>query len=236
MHKKIVSAAGPYTGPLLKDVAPYFAEIIHPQRVFLAFLKIKTEVYDKLDDQEIDRLHSFYPVINSAKGTRDGSFFSMIEYLDENNHPIIKIGGHFQRSDIDDLDAIWEKELTQSEITWSLNNTADYFALLNVPVTVNDIEFIDGYSCVYSLTETEVPFVTPIIGSDEKPNYNAIVLGGMSGVGAKGAMTYGLMAANYFENAMETNQPDSMYMVVQKALGYDRLLEEYNTTQEPTSQ
>jgi len=36
--KKIVSAAGPYTGELLNQIAPYFQQPIQPQRVFLAFL------------------------------------------------------------------------------------------------------------------------------------------------------------------------------------------------------
>ena len=86
-----------------------------------------------------------------------------------------------------------------------------------------DLELVDGYSCVYSLTETEVPLVTPIVRADSTPNTDFIVLGGMSGVGAKGAMTYGLIAANLMNGVSET---DSMYAVTQKALGFERLLED----------
>ena len=196
LAKNVVSAAGPYTGKLLKDVAPYFDTLINPQRVFLAFLKIKKEAYQSLKDAEKEKIKSFYPVINSSKGTRDGSFFSMIEYYDKDSIPVIKIGGHFQRTAINNLDEVWAKDLSTSEIDWSLTNTSDYFKLLNLPIGKDNIEYINGYSCVYSLTETEVPFVTPVMNKDHSPNERCIVLGGMSGVGAKGAMTYGLIAAN----------------------------------------
>ena len=120
----------------------------------------------------------------------------MIEYYDKDSIPVIKIGGHFQRTAINNLDEVWAKDLSTSEIDWSLTNTSDYFKLLNLPIGKDNIEYINGYSCVYSLTETEVPFVTPVMNKDHSPNERCIVLGGMSGVGAKGAMTYGLIAAN----------------------------------------
>jgi len=219
--QKIVSAAGPYTGQLLKNVAPYFDDLINPQRVFLAFFKIKENIYRVLSADHKEKLQSYYPVINSSKGTRAGSFFSMIEYYDYNKHPVIKVGGHFQRSAIDDLDQVWRKQLTAEEIEWSQNSTAAYFKLLNIPVTLNDLELVKGYSCVYSLTENEVPFITPIPNEDNSPNNNCIVMGGMSGVGAKGAMTYGLIAADLIN---ETTQTDSLHLVTAKALGFDRLL------------
>jgi hypothetical protein len=144
LARKVVSAAGPYTGQLLSKMAPYFEELIQPQRVFLAFLKIKDEVYSKLSVQDRDKLQSFYPVINSSKGTRDGSFFSMIEYFDENNQPVIKIGGHFQRSAIENLDEVWKKELATREIQWSLNSTSDYMDLLDLDIKIEDLELVDG--------------------------------------------------------------------------------------------
>lgn len=218
--KNVISAAGPYTGKLLNNVAPYFDTLISPKRVFLAFFKIKKDHYQKLNEEEKDKLLSFYPVINSSKGTRDGSFFSMVEYFDADSIPVIKIGGHFQRTPIDQLDDIWKKELSASEIDWSLSSTSAYFELLNLPIDREHIEYIKGYSCVYSLTETEVPFVTPILDKDNSPNERFIVLGGMSGVGAKGAMTYGLIAANILNN--RTNN-DSLYNVVKTELGFERL-------------
>ena len=218
--QNVVSAAGPYTGKLLHKVAPYFDTLINPQRVFLAFMKIKAEQYKSLGNNEKEKLKSFYPVINSSKGTRDGSFFSMIEYFDEKDIPVIKIGGHFQRTDINNLDSVWSKELAKSEIEWSLNNTSDYLKLLNLPVTKDEIEFMGGYSCVYSLTKNEVPLVTPILNEDGTPNEKFVVLGGMSGVGAKGAMTYGLIASDIL-NKIDSN--DSLYNIVKEELGFNRL-------------
>ncbi len=218
--KKIVSAAGPYTGKLLKDIAPYFSTLINPQRVFLSFLKIKDETYGKLSDAQKELIKNFYPVINSSTGTRDGSFFSMIEsYVD--GKPIIKIGGHFQRSVIESLDEVWDKELTTDEIEWSQKSTIRYFELLKLPITLEDLELVGGYSCVYSLTNTEVPYVTPLPDETFRPDINFIVLGGMSGVGGKGAMTYGLIGADLMTS---TSEPEEHYSEVVKALGFDRLL------------
>ena len=219
--KKVVSAVGPYTGQLLQEIAPYFQTLITPQRVFLSFLKIKEEVYGNLSLEQKEKLQSFYPVINSAKGTRDGSFFSMIEYFEE-DIPIIKIGGHFQRSDISELDQVWSEKLTDHELEWSLNSTADYMRLLKLPIGKEDFEVVNGYSCVYSLTDSEVPLVTPIKAPDTNmPNQNFVVMGGMSGVGAKGAMTYGLFAADALRNT--TSESDSLYFVTAEAVGFKRL-------------
>ena len=218
--KKVISAAGPYTGKLLENIAPYFDTLINPQRVFLAFLKINKEAYEKLSHDEKTKILDYYPVINSSKGTRDGSFFSMIEYFDEYNIPVIKIGGHFQRSEIAILDDVWSQELSDSEINWSISSTHNYFKQLNLPIAENNIELVKGYSCVYSLTGTEIPFVTPIINKDQSPNENFIVLGGLSGVGAKGAMTYGLLAANTLN---KKTRNDSMYLHVTQELGFERL-------------
>lgn len=219
--RKVVAAAGPYNGELLSSIAPYFKSLINPQRVFLAFIKISKDKYEELTKEQQEKLFTFYPVINSSKGTRDGSFFSMIEYLDKDSIPVIKIGGHFQRSNIENLDTVWEKSLSESEIMWSMTNTAQYLKLLNLPVEQADLNFIKGYSCVYSLTESEVPFVTPIMSEDDSPNDRFVVLGGMSGVGAKGAMTYGLIAANILN---EKNVNDSVYNTVKKELGFGRLV------------
>lgn len=221
--KKIVSAAGPYTGQLLKDIAPYFEDLISPERVFLAFYKIKESAYANLSGDDRAKLRDFYPVINSSKGTRSGSFFSMIEYYDEKDQPIIKIGGHFQRSSIENLDEVWKRELSQEEIDWSLNSTADYMQLLNLPIRKEDFELVNGYSCVYSLTSSEVPLVTPILTKERTPNNNFIVMGGMSGVGAKGAMTYGLIAAEQISGNMA--EKDSLYQVTAEAIGFGRLKE-----------
>ena len=145
----------------------------------------------------------------------------MIEELDEEQNPIFKIGGHFQRSAIANLDEIWKKPLTEKEQIWSKDNLLTYFQLLNLPIQDADLVNTDGYSCVYSLTSTEVPYVTYIPMQNKQPNLNFVVLGGLSGVGAKGAMTYGLIAANLL---LDKKESSSMYQEVSNRLGFERLL------------
>jgi len=222
--KKIVSAAGPFTGQLLKNTAPYFEELINPQRVFLAFLKINKARFESYTPEQKEKVFTAYPVINSSKGTRAGSFFSMIENVDENGFPLIKIGGHFQRSPIQDLTTVWQQDLATKEIAWSKQSTLRYFDLLNIPLKVEELEVVDGYSCVYSLTKTEVPYVTNIPKKDsQEKNPNFVVLGGMSGVGAKGAMTYGLLGANLL---LGKSDEEAGYQTVEAALGFERLLKD----------
>lgn len=223
LSKKVVTAAGPYTGKVLKNVAPYFQDLIIPQRVFLSFFKIHPDHWKTLNEEQVQRIADGYPVINSSAGTRKGSFFSMIEHLDEDGLPIIKIGGHHQRSNISNLDEVWKMELSEKEIDWSRTNTLNYLKMLDVPVDSTQLQYINGYSCVYSLTKTEVPYVTSIRALDSTQNKNLVVVGGMSGGGAKGTMTYGLIAAQLLTGQTEQ---DVMYNIVKEALGYERLLED----------
>lgn len=231
--KKVVTAAGPYTGALLSEIAPYFDQLIQPQRVFLAFLKIDPTKYKTFTDPQKLKIANAFPVINSSKGTRDGSFFSMIENFDKDENPLIKIGGHFQRSEIKNLDKVWKKTLSAEEIEWSHNNIFTYFNLLNIPLTTDELEYVEGYSCVYSLTASEVPLVTPIIQNENQPNPNFLVLGGMSGVGGKGAMSYGLIGANIL---LEKTETDKMYNKVKTALGFERLVKDVEALKNNTNQ
>ena len=219
-NKYLLSAAGPYTGNLLENVAPYYQDLINPQRVFLAFLRIQPETYHSFTEVQKTKLLKAYPVINSSTGTRDGSFFSMIEYFDEEGAPVIKIGGHFQRSDIENLDEVWKQKLSEEEITWSKNGTKRYMDLLELPVAIEQMELVDQYSCVYSLTETEVPIVSYRIDEEGIIDSNFVSLAGLSGVGAKGAMAYGMMAANLINKQTIV---DSMYQVTMDAMGVERL-------------
>lgn len=217
---RIVVAAGPYTAQLLGTLQPKMESLINPQRVFLTFFKINPEIYHSLAEAEQQRLEEGYPVINSSAGTRMGSFFSMIEYYDEDEVPVIKIGGHFQRSPIDDLNKIWSKELTKEEKEWSFNNTFNYLRLLNIQIDPSDLEYSHGYSCVYSLTETEVPVVAPAMSVDGQPDPTMVIMAGMSGVGAKGSLAYGKIASDIL---LERKEVDSMYQVVRQSIGFDRL-------------
>ena len=219
LSKKVVAAAGPYNGLLVQDIAPYFSKLIAPKRLFLAFLKINRSTYESLMSEQKKKLQEFYPVAN----LNSEIYYSMIEKYDEDGIPLLKVGGHFLRTDIDDLDAVWAKELTSKEIQWSKENTAAYFALLNLPIAMADLEFSSGYSCVYSLTTSEVPYVTNIIKNDSEVESNFVLVGGMSGIGAKGSLAYGLITADVLLNKDESS---GIYLKTKTALGSERLMKD----------
>ncbi|MBT8260944.1 MAG: FAD-binding oxidoreductase [Bacteroidia bacterium] len=217
--KKVVAAAGPYNGTLVKDVAPYFDSLISPKRLFLSFLKIRSEKYNMLTSDQKNRLNSSYPVayLNSE------IFYSMIEKYDENDRPLLKVGGHFLRTEIEDLDEVWEKELTAQEILWSKKNTADYLNKLDLPIELSDLEYDKGYSCVYSLTESEIPYISHVIRNNKEVDSSFVLIGGMSGVGAKGSLAYGLIAADL---AFGNENNSFMYQKAKSALGSKRLIKD----------
>ena len=221
LSKKIVVAAGPYNGELIKDIAPYFKELIIPERLFLAFLKIDPSIYNGLSSEQKERLQQAYPVADISPEI----YYSMIEKYDEEGQPVLKVGGHFLRTKIAHLDGIWEKELTQDEINWSKANTLRYLKFLDLPIEIEDLEFVRGYSCVYSLTESEVPYVTNIVGKNNEVDQNIVLVGGMSGIGAKGALAYGLLASHLLQNKEDTTR---MYQKTKAALGIRRLTEDIN--------
>lgn len=216
LSKKVVAAAGPYNGTLVKDVAPYFSDLISPKRLFLSFIKINPIKYELLTSEQKMKLKESYPVayLNSE------IFYSMIEKYDEKGNPLLKIGGHFLRTDIKNLDEVWAMELTEQEIQWSKENTADYLAKLDLPIKSSDLEFTKGYSCVYSLTESETPYVSHALKNRTDIDSSFLLIGGMSGIGAKGSLAYGLIAADLLLG----NENDSfMYQKTKTALGTERL-------------
>jgi len=93
--------------------------------------------------------------------------------------------------------------------------------MLNLPIGQDDLEFVRGYSCVYSLTKSEFPYVTHIVDQNSKIDKSSVLVGGMSGVGAKGSLTYGLIATNLL---LEKDDTSIMYQKTKNALGADRLL------------
>lgn len=145
----------------------------------------------------------------------------MLEGQTPQGSPIIKIGGHFQRSDISDLDSVWQEELTEAEIRWSRESTSRHLSLLDLEIGDEDLSYVHGYSCVYSLTENEFPYVTRVRNDLGEPNPNLVVVAGLSGVGAKGALAYGLIASDLM---LGEDEPDPMYQKAKAAFGYDRLV------------
>ena len=218
-NKIVFAAAGPYNGTLVKDIAPYFGSLISPKRLFLSFLKIDSDKYDMLTIVQKKKLKESYPVayLNSE------IFYSMIEEFDEKDRPLLKVGGHFLRTDIEDLDKVWSMDLTTQEIKWSKENTADYLVKLDLPIKFSDLEYVRGYSCVYSLTASEIPYVSHALKNETDIDSSFVLIGGMSGVGAKGSLAYGLIAADLI---LSKRNESFMYQKSKSALGAKRLIKD----------
>ena len=223
---RVVSAAGPYTGPLLKDVSPEFDQLITPRRVFLAFFEVAPDFWNGLLPTEQQGLKDLFPAINSTLQLRASDQFSMIERYTERGTPIIKIGGHSRRTDIQDLDAVWQQSLSDEEIEWSYEMLLHHLALLDVGFTRDNLLLNDGYSCVYSLTESEVPYVTNALLPDGSPDPDLVVVGGMSGVGAKGSLGYGVIAADLL---LGRTEQDHVYLAAREAFGFERMKRDTNS-------
>lgn len=217
---KVVSAAGPYTGEVLKQVAPDFDRLITPKRVYLAFFEVTPQFWNAMSQIERQHLKDLFPGINSTVPKRGAGSFSMIERYNENGTPIIKIGGHFQRTDIQDLDSVWAESLSDDEVAWARESLLRHLSLLDVGLSDEHLRLVSGYSCVYSLTASEVPYVTHAPKPDGSADPNLIVVAGLSGVGAKGSMAYGVMATDL---ALGRSEPDSDYLAARDAFGFDRL-------------
>ncbi|MFC4721755.1 FAD-dependent oxidoreductase [Geojedonia litorea] len=219
LSKKVVAAGGPYNGVLLKEIAPNITKLIVPKRLFLSFIKINSNKYNTLSIEQKEKLKESYPVayLNSE------IFYSMIEKYDEDDNPLLKTGAHFLRTDIKDLDEVWKLDLTAEEIQWSKENTIDYLNKLNLPIEFEDLEYERGYSCVYSLTQTEIPYVSNAVKNDIEIDSSLIIVGGMSGTGAKGSLAYGLFAADL---VLGNENKAFMYQKAKTALGSKRLIED----------
>ncbi len=221
--EKVVSAAGPYTGALLKSVAPYMEDLIHPKRLFLAFFQPKPASWKALGAAGQKRILEHYPVADLDKDL----FYSMIE-KHESGVPVFKVGGHFLRSPITSLDSVWTLPLSNDEIRWARERTLGYWEILGVQLDGDSLEYHSGYSCVYSLTESEVPLVTPAIDHNGKVDDGLVVIGGLSGVGAKGALAYGKLAADLILNRPEDGP---MYQKATRMMGLKRLQEDLTKLQ-----
>jgi len=222
LASKVVTAAGPWSGSLLKFVAPYADSLLSPKRVFLSYLKIADNKYAQFSEAQKKQLIDSYPLINSSLGTRLGSNFSMIDRYEDGN-PVIKIGGHFQRSDIPDLATIWNQKLSDAEINWCKERIHQYLSYLDLPIDRSDIEVVDTYSCVYTLTQNEVPYISYAVRPNGDPNRQLIIMAGLSGVGGKGSLMYGNMAADLIQ---EVKPQTEMSQLVHKNMGANRLNED----------
>jgi glycine/D-amino acid oxidase-like deaminating enzyme len=85
-----------------------------------------------------------------------------------------------------------------------------------------------GYSCVYSLTESEIPYVTQVINHNQT-DPSLVVVGGMSGIGAKASLAYGLIAADI---VLGNENNSLMYQKAKSALGVARLMKDLQNIKE----
>lgn len=224
--ENIFFAAGPYNGTLLQDISPSIKDLIIPQRVFLGYYRIKDDVYHNLGSLGKNKLYNGYPAINSSLGTRDGGFFTMFEEIDDTGNPLIKIGGHFQRSNISDMDAVWSQALSEEEINWTREKTILHLNQLDLDILPKDLILEKEYSCVYSLTANEVPIISHLIDHNGNQISSAIILGGLSGVGGKGSLAYGKLAADMYYGK---TSDDPLYTKVIKQVGISRLQRDFES-------
>ena len=219
-YKKVITAAGPYTGDLLEHIAPWFKELTSIKRLALAYFKINPSIYAGLRENAYEKIQQAFPVAEF----NDELFYAMVEKW-EKGAPLFKIGGHLMRKDIEDLDQVWEQALTELEVSWAKSSLQGYLARIGIQIDLQDLSFVKGYSCVYTLSQSEVPFVTPIPDPTGAPDNSIIVIGALSGVGAKGALAYGMLAA---DQLVGESKGEEMYQIAKKAMGFDRLKEEIN--------
>jgi hypothetical protein len=214
--KQIVAAAGPYLGKLLESNAPKIADLIVPKRVALTFFKINERRFKSYTEEQKEKILDSFPVLDMGPD----HIFAMVEKIADDGSPIIKIGGHFLRDDVSDLDEVWREKPGPCSIEWGRKCIFEYFNMLEIPIEMDELDYHDGYSCVYYMTKSEVALVTHLVNENGQANKNFVMIGGMSGVGAKGAMTYGLIGTNLLT---EKDEPDFMYQEVKNAMGLTRL-------------
>lgn len=209
--KKVVIAVGPYTVSLLKKLAPYFRKLMIPKKVALCFFKINPNRYKRLTTKEKKQLFKSFPIFDQ----NDEMFFSMIENIDKEGNPLFKAGGHHLQGNIQDLEGIWKLKTTNKEIKWTKKAFKRYIDMLEIPIRKKDIDFVKQSTCVYSNTPNKIPFVTHLLTKDKKIDKQAVVIGGMSGTGAKGCLAYGLIAADLLLNV---DDKEKMYRKTKEQL------------------
>jgi len=210
--KKVVLAVGPYTVEVLKDFAPYFNRVITPKRVLVSYFKIADKRYQEISEKELENIVAAQPMFSQI----GKEYFSMIERW-EKGAPIFKAGGHKIRHNIIDIDKAWNLTPRKKELKWIKKRFRKYFERLEIYLKKKDIECIGYRNCLYSMTRTSIPLVTPIFNRYGSLDKNLVVIGGMSGVGAKGCLGYGTIGANLILGNPE--ESSKIYRKSAKAFG-----------------
>lgn len=211
--QKVIVAAGAYSTAILKDFAPYFNRVLTPKKVPLSFLKIKEKHYQQLTEEEKKALQNGFPFFSQL----GKEYYAMITKSENNTSPIIKVGGHQKRSNIHNLEKIWKEAPTQKEKKWLKKQFKKHLKMIEIHLTKKDIEEVDSYNCVYSETHTNAPIVSNIFDKYGSLNRNIAIIGGMSGIGAKGCLGYAILAADLMLG--NEKKPNKMYRKMEKAFG-----------------
>lgn len=208
-YEKVVVAAGGFTVQILKDFAPYFNRVVTPKRVPISYFKISDERYEKLLDSEKENIRRSHPMFSQL----GKEYFSMINETPAKGSPIFKAGGHQIRRNIIDIDAVWTSPPRKKEIKWIKKKFRKHMQMLEIFLKKTEIELVKTYNCVYSDTSTNIPLVTNIFNQHGSLDKNIVVVSGMSGVGAKGCLGYGLIGADLI-----TGQQSSTKKIHRKAI------------------
>jgi len=209
--RKIVLAAGAYSASLLKQIAPSYKKLYRPQRMPVAFFKINTEKYNSYTNEQKTIIKNAFPVFNLM----GGQFYSTIDKTDTDGLPVFKTGSHIMHNKVKNFDDCWAIKPKPDELEWIKKSFLGYLTMNNISINLDDIEYIDGYSCLYAHSITETPFVGNIKIKKDERDPNFVLVTAMSGIGAKGTMAYGLIAANIL---MQVDLQDPMYRKTKEEL------------------
>lgn len=209
---KVIVASGAYLAETLKDFAPYFNRVITPKKVVQSFLKISDERYAELTDLEKNAIHEGLPYFSQI----GKEYFALIEKTGKGDTcPIIKAGGHQRRRNIHDLAKVWSEKPQKKDLKWIKKRFRKHLEMFEVYVSKKDIEEVSTNNCVYAETRSKIPIVTPIFNKYGSLDRNIVVIGGMSGIGAKGCLCYALLAADLLLG--KSDKPSKMYRRMVKA-------------------
>jgi len=211
--KKVVVAAGAYSTEILKNFAPYFNRILTPKKIALSFLKIKDERYQQLTEAEKRAVQNGFPFFSQI----GKQYFALISDFKDNLSPIIKAGGHQKRRNIHNLDKIWDESPTKKEKKWIKKQFKKHLKMLEVHLSKKDIEEVNSYNCVYSVSKNETPIVSHIFNKYGALDSDIAFIGGMSGIGAKGCLCYGILAADLVLG--KEKKPNKMYRKMTRTFG-----------------
>ncbi len=207
---QIVVCAGPYTADVLHGITSIFDNLLIRKRLYLCFYQLEKEYWASLSASDQDRFKSFFPIANFNEDV----YYSMIEKM---NHgaPLIKVGGHMRRFEINDGQDIWKDHIPDTEVDWAKQETLNYLDGIGFSINADQLNYVNGYACVYTLTQSEVPIVGPAITENGEFLNDVVVVAGLSGIGAKGTMAYGRHAADYI---LGNDVHDPMYQMAKKQM------------------